>query len=236
VEQRPQFLEWTRSVRRLLNAAPVAEWNTDKHYLADLAAAGVPTVESVFVEPSGGYRRPLPFAGRDFVVKPAVGAGARDTARYRSAEAGLAASHADQLLAHGRSVLVQPYLESVDTAGETALIYFGGTYSHAICKAALLDGPDLRVDGMWREETISERQPGADEVAVAEQALAAVANLVDGGDNLAYARVDLVRDADGAPQVLELELTEPSLFLAYRRGAAHTFAETLATRVDTRAS
>jgi glutathione synthase/RimK-type ligase-like ATP-grasp enzyme len=233
VERRHQFVEWARSVPRLVNPAPVVAWNTDKHYLADLAAAGVPTVESVFLEPSDlGLRNfpPPAFAGLDFVVKPAVGAGSRDAARYRPSDRAAAADHVAELHADNRSVLVQPYLDSVDEIGESALIYLGGTYSHAICKAALLDGPDRHVDGMWREETISARQPGADELAAATRAMAAVGDVVEGGHHLAYARVDLVRSPGGVPLVLELELTEPSLFMEHDDGAAQRFAAALAAR------
>jgi O-ureido-D-serine cyclo-ligase len=39
-----------------------------------------------------------------------------------------------------------------------------------------------------------------------------------------YARIDLIRDAEGAPCVLEVELTEPSLFFAYASTSADRFA------------
>ena len=43
-------------------------------------------------------------------------------------------------------------------------------------------------------------------------------------DTPLYARVDLIRDADAAPRVLELELTEPSLFFTHAAGSAERFA------------
>jgi hypothetical protein len=46
-----------------------------------------------------------------------------------------------------------------------------------------------------------------------------------------YARIDLIRDAAGAPVVLELELTEPSLFLDHSAGAAARFARHLVDRM-----
>ena len=48
--------------------------------------------------------------------------------------------------------------------------------------------------------------------------------------DLAYARVDLVRGADG-PQLLELELTEPSLFFAQAPGSAERFAAAIRSRL-----
>src|SRR5690349_5943889 len=148
--QRPvEFLAWCERIgtqTRLLNPLPVVKWNTDKHYLAELANAGVPVIESVFLEPRRGdpgadvdsapSQRPAfseslsPFDAvpdyDEFVVKPAIGAGARDTQRYTRAERAQAEAHAQRLLAAKRSVLVQPYLAQVDAAGETALIFFDG--------------------------------------------------------------------------------------------------------------
>ena len=49
-----EFLDWAARVSgqtTLLNPLPVLRWNTDKHYLLDLAKAGVATVPSRFVEP-----------------------------------------------------------------------------------------------------------------------------------------------------------------------------------------
>jgi hypothetical protein len=117
--------------------------------------------------------------------------------------------------------MIQPYLPSVDTDGETALLWLGGDFSHAVGK-----GPPLRpgaepVEGLCAEATISARTPSADELAVAESVLDAVPG---GPDGLLYARVDLVAGPDG-PLVLELELTEPSLFLGYEPGAAPRLAK-----------
>lgn len=43
-ERREEFLAWTARVRNLLNAPSVVAWNSDKHYLRDLAAAGIATM------------------------------------------------------------------------------------------------------------------------------------------------------------------------------------------------
>jgi len=48
---------------------------------------------------------------------------------------------------------------------------------------------------------------------------------------LPYARIDLIHAADGSPRLLELELTEPSLFFAYAPGCAERFARALTGRI-----
>jgi glutathione synthase/RimK-type ligase-like ATP-grasp enzyme len=223
---RDEFLRWVEAVPRLANPADVVRWNTDKAYLRDLAAAGLPVVPTTWFQPGDDVRLP---ADGEWVVKPAVSAGARDTARYRPEHRELAIRHIDRLLAEGRRVMVQPYLHAVDEAGETALLYCGGGYSHGIGKAALLTGPDPDVDGLYRPEEISAREPDAAEREVAERVLASVPG---GPDRLLYARVDLVPGSDG-PLLLELELTEPSFFLQVAPDAADRFADAIAAWVAT---
>src|SRR3712207_4018119 len=53
-QRRADFLAWAETVPRLLNPAAVLRWNTDKRYLRDLAAAGVPIVPTDWVEPGAG--------------------------------------------------------------------------------------------------------------------------------------------------------------------------------------
>jgi hypothetical protein len=223
-----EFLVWvdsTASVTTLLNPPPVVRWNTDKHYLAELARAGAPVVPSAFIEPGESAERALTtFLARhdcrEFVVKPSVGAGSRDTQRHVRAQLAPAVAQAQRLLAAERSVLLQPYLESVDRDGETALIYFAGRFSHAIRKGPLLP-PGLAGSpaiGLFAPEKITPRAPGADELAVADRVLSALPFAPP-----LYARIDLIRDAAGAPVLLELELSEPSLFFAYAAGSAERF-------------
>ena len=49
---------------------------------------------------------------------------------------------------------------------------------------------------------------------------------------LGYARVDLVPGANGEPLVIELELTEPSLFLGTAPGSAQRLARHLVENVE----
>jgi O-ureido-D-serine cyclo-ligase len=102
-------------------------------------------------------------------------------------------------------------------------MYIDGRFSHAIRKGALLPAAGApSTPGLFAPEEIIARTPGADELGAAERILAAAPFA-----RLVYARVDLLRDATAAPRLLELELTEPSLFLAHAPGSAGRFAAAL---------
>jgi hypothetical protein len=226
-ERRDQFVAWADSVPRLVNPAPVVRWNTDKRHLRSLAERGVPVVPTSWLEPGDAVA--LPSHG-EFVVKPAVSAGARDTGRYDAGDPGqlaLARELAARLLAAGSTVMVQPYLTGIDTAGETALLFLGGEFSHAIRKGPILAGPYAEGTPVRPGDTITPRTPSDAEHAVALQALAAARACVPEAADSAYARVDLVPGPDGSPVVLELELTEPSLFLDHADGSADRLADVL---------
>ncbi|MHB8814222.1 MAG: ATP-grasp domain-containing protein [Steroidobacteraceae bacterium] len=224
-----EFLAWadrTAQLTVLLNPPPVIRWNTDKHYLRELARAGVATVPTQFVEPGESAAEALERFLREegtaaeWVVKPGVGAGSRDAARYARSEERTASDHIERLLDAGRSVLLQPYFDQVDLHGETALIYFAGRFSHAIRKGPLLQRGTAPTDGLFAQEHITPRTPDAAELRIAELALAALPFATP-----LYARVDLIRSGEGRPRVLELELTEPSLFFAHAPGAARRLAQ-----------
>ena len=221
-----QFLAWAKSVPELANPADVVEWNTDKRYLADLADGGLPVVPTTWLAPGESWAC-VPQQPSEYVIKPTVGVGSIDTERYDLSANGdrrRAAAHVERLHAAGRDVMIQPYLSGVDQKGESALLYLGGEYSHAIRKGPMLTAVDAGAHVLYRPEEITPRQATAAELAVAEQVLAAVP---DGPERLLYARVDLVPGADGSPVLLELELTEPSLYLAYGSAAPERFADAI---------
>jgi hypothetical protein len=230
VSRRNAFVEWARRVPRLANPADIVAWNTEKTYLEMLAASRVPVVPTVWVRPGDSWDGSA--LRGEYVVKPAISAGSRDTGRYDLADAAhadLASAHVARLQAAGRLVMVQPYLGAVDTEGETGLLFIGGRFSHAIRKGPMLAGPDVPgAEGLYRAERITARQPSPAQVEVAEKVLAAVPG---GAERLLYARVDLISGPDGSPLLVELELTEPSLFLDRSAGAAERLADAIACRL-----
>lgn len=227
-ERIEEFLAWAdhvAGVSRLLNPAPVLRWNTDKRYLADLEAAGVPIVPTQFLAPGEqtGHR----FEDVEHVVKPVVSAGSRGALRLAPHEVDRSRSHVASLLDEGRPAMVQPYLHEVDEHGETALLYLDGAFSHAMRKGPLLTpGMDL-VGDLFLQEEMSPREPSDAERELADAVLASVpAGL---GEDLLYARVDLLPSPDG-PRLLELELAEPSLFLDHHLPSVDLFADAVRRR------
>lgn len=238
-ERLDAFLEWAErasGATTLLNPLPLVRWNTDKHYLGELTRAGVPVIPTCFVEPGEDAAAAVhaflslhPQAA-EVVVKPAVGAGSRDVRRHGRQAVEAILAHVQQLLCTRRSVLLQPYLARVDEEGETALIYLDGVFSHAIRKGPLLAPGAEATSALFAPEHITPRTPRSEELDVAERALAALQRKALAAERPLYARIDLIRAQTGHPLLLELELTEPSLFLAHAPQALTRFAAQVLAR------
>lgn len=196
-----EFLSWAEGVQTqltLVNPVRTVRWSCDKHYLDDLARAGAPIVPTAFVEPGDAptvlestIREAASSAGW-VVLKPSVGAGSMDAGRFESADDSAvdqALKHARTLLDHGRTVMVQPYLEGIDESGETALVYVGGGFSHSIRKEPMLSGGLIEFDGLFAEERISPIQATAAQRSAGDRVLDA---LPFDRTTLLYARVDLL--------------------------------------------
>ncbi len=214
--QRERYLAWAdrvEAVTTLLNPAGLLRWSTDKRYLDDLDAAGVPVVTTHFLDEDVAH----PLLGVEHVVKPTVSAGSRDTHRLAPGEEQRSRQAVRDILASGRTVMVQPYLAGVDEHGETALVHVEGVLSHTLRKGPLLAPGQGAIEDLFAPEEMSLREPSAAEVEVGARALAAL----PGDGTPLYARVDLLPTADG-PVLLELELVEPSLFLDLLPEAATT--------------
>lgn len=216
------FLDWCREVdscTRLVNSPRVIEWNSHKRYLTELADAGLPVVPTLHL-PRGCVDARSRLADRPWqqvVIKPAVSISAIGALRTQ-ADSPEADVHLARLLSDG-DVLVQPYVESIATAGEASLIFFGGIFSHAVRKTP--KAGDYRVQDLYGGTVGAHRATNA-EVDLGMRALAAAPAAT------AYARVDLVHEA-GRPLIMELELIEPELFLAASTDAPLDYARTLAS-------
>lgn len=202
---------------RLLNPLHVVRWNARKTYLRELKERGVPIVRTAFL-PRGGGGETLRsicalYGWDDVVVKPALSAGSFATRRFRGAAEREAGEAFLRELVQSCEVMVQGYVADVEGRGERSLVFIDGELTHAVRKSPRLSG---------QEEHVGE----AVEIAPEERALAEIA-LRPFRERLLYGRVDVVRDEAGTPMVMELELIEPSLFLAQHPPALARFADAI---------
>ncbi|AVM60884.1 ATP-grasp domain-containing protein [Actinomyces sp. oral taxon 897] len=235
------FLEWARSLSRVANHSDVVTWNSDKHYLGRLADLGVPMIPTTWLEPTAGLSKHqvhtrFPAQG-DFVVKPAISSGGRGTGRYTSTHAGSrsqAINDAMHHLRHGRSVMVQRYLQEVDRGGEISLVYFNGILSHAVDKAPMLH-PRFRSTDEVHEEIVTAREPSEQEWLWGERVRKAIHGLIKehaGRDiQLLFNRVDMVGDGQGGFYLMEVSLIDAGLYLGSTPDALDNFADAIAQRV-----
>jgi hypothetical protein len=233
-----EFLAWADSLDgRLRNAPELVRWNSDKRYLGDLAAAGVPVVPTEYVEPGA----PVPALAGEVAVKPTVSAGGRDTGRFSEATHADARALIERITAEGRTAMVQPYLASVDSEGETALVFIAGRLAHVLRKRAVL-APDevapVRDDELGAAEAMYDPglvRPASARPAEIELGSAVVEQLRSRfGAIPLIARTDLVGGPDGAPCVLELEAVEPHLYLEQAPDSVELLAEAIVAEASSR--
>ena len=204
---------WEREGVPMSNPARVLAWNSDKRYLGRLAERGVAIPPTTFTDALSQevVERAFDETGVDeLIVKPAVSGGAWNTRRIRRDDAVSGE--------HGVAMLVQPYMPTIESEGETSLLYFGGRFSHAVNKRPVPG--EFRIQEEFGGR-YSRLPPPAGAVALAEQVLAAVE------DPLLYARIDMVPDEDGRWLLMEAELIEPDFYLGVDPGKGAGFARAL---------
>lgn len=195
---------------RLANPTSVLRWNTTKTYLAELGARGAPVVPTFAVDrlTLADLDQARDRFGVDVLVtKPQISGGSQETVKLRHAD-GLAGCTAGP-------ALIQPFLPAVGEEGELSLFYFDGVFSHAVTKVAAAG--DFRVQSQFGGQ-VSGVAPEPEALHAAQMVLKAA------GSPLTYARVDLIRGLDGTPQLMELEVIEPDLFLDHAHDAGAAFA------------
>ena len=198
----------------LANPASVLAWNSDKRYLQQLA------------QPASRSRRPpgptrhraqvdeafAATGATELIVKPTVSGGAWKTRRL---------GRGDALDEAGRmpdgAAMIQPYLPTIETEGETSMLFFGGRLSHVVNKRPVPG--DFRIQVQYGGIYTALASAPAGALALAEQTLAAI------DAPLLYARIDTVPDADGRWLLMEAELIEPDFYLGVDPHAGAGFAD-----------
>ncbi|XCB29625.1 glutathione synthetase [Arcanobacterium hippocoleae] len=243
---RNKFVQWARSVPRILNSADTMAWNTDKHYLQALQKHGLPTIPTLWLEPEQNLSKQqihsrFPASG-DFVVKPAISSGGRGTGRYTATDPrsrGEAINHAMHELRHGRTVMIQRYLDVIDRQGETSLIYLNGLASYQVEKEPMLHPRFRTVEETNVVDEITHIGNASEETwrwgEKIRSALHSYIKEISGHDELLlFNRVDIVRgdtDSESDFYVMEISLIDSSLYLSANEEHLNRFADAIQTRV-----
>ena len=224
-----EFLRWAEMCARqtsLVNPLEVVRWNSNKGYLRELRDHQVPVVSTRYIRPGEAIELPADY---EYVVKPAIGGGARFCGRYQPGHDELARAHVRHLHSEGTAAMVQPYLHQIESSGERALVFIQGVFQHAIRKNAVLaNGGRYDEDRDAHPGTIP-WTPTPEELSVAQQALSAAPFPAD---MLLYARVDMIGDPGSVPTITELELIEPSLYLRFHPESVEPVARVIAERAE----
>ncbi len=217
------FYQWLTTIEQLgvpmLNPVDIVRWNADKHYLQDIARAGLPITPTVFLEKDqqpdlSQYFDQL--QTNKLVIKPCVSGGAKNTFSFDRAEAAALMPKIHALLKE-EAFMVQPFLNEIKTEGEWSFLFFNGQFSHALIKKPSAD--DFRVQYQFGG-TVQLQQ------ASAEMQAAAAAYVHHFARGCLYARVDGTV-INGRFHLMELEVIEPFLFLYLKPGASEDYYQAL---------
>ena len=209
---------WEAAEVKMLNPSSVLAWNSDKSYLGRLAEQGIAMPDTVWIDgptqadADAAFDR---FGVDQIVVKPRVSGGAHKTLRLARGEPMVGAPEGP--------AMIQPYLPSIETEGETSLLFFGGKLSHVVNNRPVPG--EFRVQVQYGGGYVALPEPPAAALALAERTLKAI------GEDLLYARIDMAPDAEGGWLLMEAELIEPDFYLASAPEGGKRFAAAVRARL-----
>jgi glutathione synthase/RimK-type ligase-like ATP-grasp enzyme len=224
-----EFLRWIANLESanisIFNPVPLLRWNANKSYLRELEAKRIAIVPTFWPEDNGAvslesHLRELGW--HKAVVKPRISATAYRTQLVTAENASTAQPLFDDLR-RGPGVMLQKFMDGIATEGEWSLIFFAGTFSHAVIKRP--KPGDFRVQNDFGG-TAQLADPPAPVLESAVRVVSAV-------DPTLYARVDGVVE-EGQFRIMELELIEPMLFLADHPQAPNRFVSAISDALAAR--
>jgi len=215
----PRFRRWLSLLEAagvpVWNPPALVRWNLDKRYLLELGRLGISIAPTMALDTPSAEGVAAVMRERrwtEAVVKPAWGASGFAVRHVRFSEF---TEDAPDLGAPDRPLLVQEYLPEVSERGEVALVFFGGRFSHALLKRP--SAGEFRVNSQYGG-SVTAMEASDDLRRAAAGVIAALPSAP------LYARVDGVVTDHGFV-VMEVELTEPGLWMDRADGAPERFAD-----------
>jgi glutathione synthase/RimK-type ligase-like ATP-grasp enzyme len=225
--QPERFMAWIDLIEqknvRLWNPANIVRWNSHKTYLRDLEAQGVPVIPTVWLDCGAKANLAQEMQRQHWstaIIKPSVSGAAYQTWITTADRAAVAQDQFESLLAQS-DLMIQPFVEEIQTKGEWSLLFLGGGFSHAVIKRP--QSGDFRVQREYGG-SFSSATPSTALIEQASQVIEAV------DSPLLYARVDGI-EINGRLTLMELELIEPFLFLGSDPLANQRFADAILSMI-----
>ncbi|RZJ77197.1 MAG: hypothetical protein EOO47_17505 [Flavobacterium sp.] len=217
------FYAWLKKIEdlniKLLNPLEIVRWNADKHYLHDIENAGLNVTPSKFIT-KGDEVNLLQyfedFKTDQFIVKPAVSGGSKNTFRVTAANVD-EINEKLKILVQLEDFILQPFIKEIEEIGELSFLFFNGQFSHALLKKAAKG--DFRVQATFGG-TVLPHQPNDELIKTAKKYVDQFA------EGCLYARVDGAM-VNNEFVLMELELIEPFLFLDTNEKALKNYYEAL---------
>ncbi len=221
MERLEEFLTTLKKISEkttLLNPLETIKWNINKKYLLELQENGISTIPTQLYTKISQDNIASLFdqfdKGDGIIIKPTIGASSLGIQYLQKKE-----QFTSELTGEW---LVQSFQPNIKSHGEYSLLFFGGKFSHAICKKPK--------EGEFRsqeefESNITSWSPDNHALDLAEKVLSSIDVKHE------YARVDMVLDKENKYVLMELELIEPCLFLRFQPEKAQNFANVLLKRL-----
>jgi acyl transferase domain-containing protein/non-ribosomal peptide synthetase component F/thioesterase domain-containing protein/acyl carrier protein/NAD(P)-dependent dehydrogenase (short-subunit alcohol dehydrogenase family) len=205
----------------VLNPTDIHRWNLDKRYLQQLELIGIPIIPTVWltrgVDSVSVLDRSSLLYHKALIVKPTISSVARGLNRIDGAHISELRESINRTL-DWSDAMVQPFITSIQTCGEIRCIFLGHEFSYAIQKLPLPEDFRTNVSDNWKLLDRLEFPDYDNVITAAREALEAFLSLATSSSNpdsfrLLFAAVDMVLDADRRPLLMELEMTDPCLYL-----------------------
>lgn len=195
-----------RSGVRAFNSTQMVRGNIDKRYLQSLEQSGVKIVPTQWVT-SLQHTGIKGISGDQIVIKPTVSASSDLTFRISSAHTDRIEQALKDVLNTRSCAMIQPYLSEIEHEGEWSMIFCGERLIHTIRKFP--KSGDFRVQAEHGGQAVA-MDPPPHIQGIGKKSIAWVRT--HSGELPLYARVDGVDTQAYGFLVMEVELTEPSLF------------------------
>ena len=202
----------------------VDQWTkTKEHYTWDLARAGINTLDFVYTTPNNATTLEDIMVQKNWdavVFKPASHSEVLEmVTRENVGEMELIwqqySNHSNMIVQNFQSKIVK---------GEVSIIFIGDVYSHAVLKVPEEGEFNIHDDGYAYLH-----EPTDEEMTFAQHVYSA---MMQHGFSPVFAKIDIVRDNDGALALMELQIRSAWLYLSFYPEAAEALAVVLDNAID----